>query len=147
MDLQTTRFGKIRIEAEDLLKFPSGVLGMEECRHWVLLADVQNEALGWLQSASRPEVALAVVSPRRFVADYQVRLVRSELEPLKLRDVRDAKVLVIVGKNERGITLNLKAPLLINLEQQLGRQVVAGGESPIQYDLEPVNQPLLRKIA
>src|SRR5580698_8792159 len=84
MDIQTTRFGAVTIEAEDILVFPTGLMGLEDCQHWVLLADAQNDALGWLQSTSRPEVALAVVTPRRFVPDYQVRIVRSELTPLAI---------------------------------------------------------------
>ena len=65
MQIRTTRFGALEIEAEDIINFPTGLLGLEDCRHWVLLADAQNNALGWLQCTSRPEVALAVVSPRR----------------------------------------------------------------------------------
>jgi len=145
MKIETTRFGKVEIEAGDILRFPTGVIGLETCRDWVLLADAQNQALGWLQSTTHPEVALAVVSPRRFVPDFQLRVARSELSPLELGQVRDAKVLVIVGKNERSITLNLKAPLVINLQDRLGRQVVASGEQPVQYELHSL-QPL-RKIA
>src|SRR5580698_1688519 len=98
MDIQTTRFATVAIEADDILHFPAGLAGLEDCRHWVLLADAVNDALGWLQSTSRPEVALAVVTPRRFVPDYQVRIVRVELAPLAILQVQDAKVLVIVGK-------------------------------------------------
>ena len=146
MEIQTTRFGKVDIEADDVLNFPTGMLGLESCREWVLLADAQNDALGWLQSTSRAEVALAVVSPRRFVPDYQVRVSRSELVPLALDNIKDAKVLVVVGKNEESITLNLKAPLVINLDQRVGRQVVTNGENPIQYELREA-QPALRKSA
>lgn len=74
----------------------------------------------------------------------------SELAPLELVDVREAQVLVIVGKNDRGITLNLKAPLVIHLARRLGRQVVANGDQPIQYELgatEPVVQRPLLKTA
>src|SRR5690606_2321003 len=99
MKLDTTRFGLVTIEPDDLIDFPAGLMGIEACRHWVLLADAENEALGWLQSTSRPEVAFAVVSPRRFVPDYQVRVSRGELSPLKLTEVREAQVLAIVGKN------------------------------------------------
>jgi flagellar assembly factor FliW len=137
MQLRTTRFGILDIEPEDVLSFPAGVLGLESCRHWVLLADAQNEALGWLQSTSRWEVAMAVVSPRRFVPDYQFRVYRSELAPLELVRFQDAQVLVIVGHNEHSITLNLQAPVVINLERRLGRQVVANGEHPLQYELAP----------
>ena len=146
MEIQTTRFGAVEIEAEDVLNFQSGIVGLENCREWVLLADAQNDALGWLQCTHRAEVAFAVVSPRRFVPDYQVRISRSELAPLALANVKDAKVLVIVGKNERAITLNLKAPLVINLEQRLGRQVVTNGDNPVQYELCEA-QPALRKSA
>src|SRR5262249_30060380 len=97
--------------------------------------DAQNDSLAWLQSASRPEVALAVVSPRRFVPDYQMRLVKSELAPLELATVQDAQVLTIVSKNERAITLNLKAPLVINLSRRLGRQVIVNGEESVDHEL------------
>ena len=145
MKIDTTRFGKLEIEASDVLHFASGMIGMEGCRDWVLLADANNDALGWMQCISRPEVALAVVTPRRFVPEYQLRVPRSELAPLALAEVKEAKVLVIVGKNERSITLNLKAPLVINLHDRIGCQVVASSEQPVQYEL-PQTQSL-RKIA
>ena len=142
MRIRTTRFGSVAIEAEDVLDFPAGLFGLEDCRQWVLLADAHNEALGWLQSLIRPEIALAVVSPRRFVPDYQCRLYRSEIKPLELAEIKDAQVLVIVGKNERGITLNLKAPLIINLPRRLGRQIVANGDQSMQYELRTAHPPL-----
>lgn len=146
MQIRTTRFGVLEIGADDLLSFPTGLLGLEDCRQWVLLADAQNESLGWLQSATRPEVAVAVVSPRRFVPTYQLRVARNELDPLQLARVRDAQVLVIVGKNEQGVTLNLKAPLVVNLERRLGRQVVSNADQPLQYSLSSAPAPL-RKSA
>ncbi len=135
MRIRTTRFGWVDIESTDILTFPSGVLGLESSRHWVLLSDAENDALGWLQSTDRPEVALAVVSPRRFVSDYQFRVFRSELVPLELARAQDAQVLVIVSRQENDLTINLKAPLVINLERRLGRQVVANGELPLQHVL------------
>ena len=142
MELDTCRFGKVEITPADLLVFPNGLLGLERCREWVLLADAHNDALGWLQSTARPDVALAVVSPRRFVANYQIRVSRRELAGLKMDRMEDAQVLVIVGKNERGCTLNLKAPLVFNLKQQLGAQVVAKDDHPLQFELQPHAAPL-----
>ncbi len=141
MEILTTRFGKLTVEADDVLNFPAGMLGLEDCREWVLLGDAQNDALGWLQSVSRPEIALAVVTPRRFVPDYQARVSRGELAPLALGDAARAKVLVIVGKNDRSITLNLKAPLVVNLDERLGRQVIINGEQSVQYELERTAAP------
>jgi flagellar assembly factor FliW len=146
MLVTTTRFGNVEMRADDVLLFPNGLLGMEDSRHWVLLADAHNEALGWLQSLTKPELAFAVVSPRRFVSDFQLRVARAELASLALDDLKQAQVLVIVGKGDRGMTLNLRAPLVINESRRVGRQVIANNELPIQYELntEPVR---LRKTA
>ena len=135
MEIATNRFGQLDIEPSDLIHFPRGILGMEGCKQWVLLADNQNDALGWLQSTERPEVALAVVSPRRFVPNYQIRIARREISPLKLDQMHGVQVLVIVGKTQRSLSLNLKAPLVFNLANHLGAQVVAKDEHPLQYEL------------
>ena len=136
MDINTSRFGPIKVESEDVLHFPAGLLGWEECRDWVLLGDAQNPAVAWLQSVERPKVAVAVVSPRRFVPDYRMRVARAELEPLEVEDLSTIQVLVVVGRSERGLTLNLKAPLLIHLPRRLGRQVVTNGDLPVRYELK-----------
>lgn len=146
MQIQTTRFGVIHMEPDAVLTFPNGILGLANCRHWVLLADTHNEALAWLQSTTRPDIAVAVVSPRRYVPGYQVRVASSELKSLDLKDVQQAEVLVIVSRNDFELTLNLKAPLIINLEQRLGRQVISNADQAVQYPLESA-RPTLRKSA
>ena len=146
MRITTNRFGRIDVDPADILHFPRGLPGLEGCRDWALLADSDNDALGWLQSTTRGDVALAVVSPRRFVPDYQVRIPRSELTPLALADMRQAQVVVVVGKTDTGLTLNLKAPIVINLEARTGRQVVASGELSMQYEIV-TQRPSLKKSA
>ncbi|MEX2111979.1 MAG: flagellar assembly protein FliW [Pirellulales bacterium] len=143
MEIHTTRFGTVGVNADDVILFPNGILGLEDCQQWVLLADAEDGALGWLQSTSRADVALAAVSPRRFVPDYDVRVPRSELAPLLLESIDEAHVLVVLSKSEHGITLNLKAPLVINLRRRLGRQVIHNADEPLQYELcelEPVRR-------
>jgi flagellar assembly factor FliW len=135
MEIPTSRFGPVKIAPSDVLHFPAGLLGLDDCSAWVLLADSENDSLGWLQSTTRPEVALAVVSPRRFVPEYQLRVTRGELGSVLSELVDDVHVLVIVGKNANGITLNLKAPLVVHRRQRIGRQVVASGDQPVQYEL------------
>ncbi|MGD9724192.1 MAG: flagellar assembly protein FliW [Pirellulales bacterium] len=136
MELHTTRFGTVSVEPNDVILFPTGLLGLDDCQHWVLLVDAQNESLGWLQSTTHSDVALAVVSPRRFVPHYDVRVPASELTPLALGSASDAHVLVVVGSDDEGITLNLKAPLVINLRRRLGRQVVHNHDLPLRYELQ-----------
>ena len=152
MEIHTTRFGTVDVEPNDVILFPTGMLGLDDCLHWVLLVDAENEALGWLQSTTHGDVALAVVSPRRFVPDYDVRVARDELAPLALASLDEAHVLVVVGKTGSAITLNLKAPLVINLRRRLGCQVVHNGDHPLRYELcapqqDETTMELVRKIA
>ena len=146
MQIETTRFGSVVVEPDDILLFPVGIPGIEECQHWVLLADSENDSLGWLQSTSQPEVAVAVVSPQRFVPDYRVCVTRGELAPLELADDGDAHLLAIVGTDGDSLVINLKAPLLLNLQKRLGRQVVVNDDQPLQHVLT-LQHAYLRKSA
>lgn len=141
MEVATSRFGTVSIAPDDVIQFPAGIPGLDQCTSWVLLADSHNEALGWLQSTTEPEVALAVVSPRRFVPGYQLRVARGELGTLDSELIDEVHVLAIVGKHEQGITLNLKAPLLIHLGARLGCQVIANGDQPVRYELRRATSP------
>lgn len=140
MQINTTHFGPVQIEADDILLFPQGLIGFPGDRHWVLLGDGENESLAWLQSVSEDDLTFPVVSPRRYVANYQVRMSRRDISPVQLEQPKDAHVLAILSKNEEQLTLNLKAPLLINLEQHLGCQVVVNDDQPLALPLAPVGQ-------
>jgi flagellar assembly factor FliW len=146
MNITTTRFGSIRLETRDLFTFPAGLIGLPDCRDWALLSDGSNDALAWLQSIERPETALAVVSPRRFVADYQFRAYRSELAPLELADIEEAYVLSIVARNGDELTINLKAPIIVNVRNRVGRQIVVNDDHPLQHVLSSPSSRL-KKIA
>jgi len=146
MEVHTSRFGSIEIPPGDVIRFPEGVPGFTECHDWALLADGQNAALAWLQSLEQPDVAFAVVSPRRHVPGYRLRVARRELELLQFEDLHAVRVLAIVGKSDRSMTLNLKAPLVINLDRRMGRQVIANGDFPVQYEL-PYTAATRKRIA
>jgi flagellar assembly factor FliW len=146
IDVFTTRFGPLEVQPEDIIRFPEGLPGLEQRRDWVLVSEAQNDAACWLQSVDRADVALAVVSPRRFLPDFQLRVARRELEPLELDDVRAAQVLLVVGHSDGSLTLNLKAPIVINLRRRLARQVIANGNLPVRHHLGAA-PPEVRKSA
>lgn len=135
MQIETTRFGQIVIEPDDILFFRQGIFGFEKCRHWVLLADTANRAVAWLQSIQQPELAVPVVSPRRFLSDYQVRIDPADVAGLDLKSAEQAYVLAIVGRDNDSLTLNLRAPIVINLDQKTGLQLITTDAQPLQYDL------------
>lgn len=146
MDVFTTRFGVLSVQPQDEIVFEQGLIGLEDCKHWVVLTDSSNPALGWLQNLEQSHIAVGIVSPRRFVPSYQLRVDRADLRTLGLTTVRDAEVVVIASRHPEGLTLNLRAPLVINVEKRLACQVVSKDEHPVQYPLDLQNQKL-RRIA
>jgi flagellar assembly factor FliW len=138
MQLQTTRFGAVEVRETDILTFPLGLIGLEAWKSWVVLADAHQKGLGWLQSVERPDLALAVVSPRRFVADYRARVSARDLAPLELPSPQAAHVVVTVSCHDQapqgsGLSLNLKAPIVVCLETRRGRQVVAKDDHAVRH--------------
>jgi flagellar assembly factor FliW len=146
MLISTTRFGSVSVKTDDIVTFPTGLIGYESCRRWVLMADAETESVGWLQSVHLPEVAFAVISPRRYLPDYQVRVNRSQLVPLDMASVDQAFVLNILAINDGQLTVNLRAPLIINLSRRLGRQIITSDEQPLQFELSAASVKL-RKTA
>ena len=131
----TSRFGTVSISTSDLLHFPQGLVGYEDQQHWVLLADAGNPAVGWLQSTTDSELALAVISPRRFVTDYRFHVSQQQLGAIELKDLDRAFVLVVVAKTGGVLTANLKAPLIVNLDRRLGCQIVVEDDHPVRHIL------------
>jgi len=144
MRIQTTRFDVVDVEPDDILFFRNGLLGFEDCQHWVILADGDNPAVAWLQSLQQADVALPIVSPRRFVPNYQVRIDAAAVELLQLSALEQAYVLGVVSRNGDVLTLNLRAPVIINLDRRLGCQVVTVDPQPIQYELSTLPLSLRR---
>lgn len=135
MRIHTQRFGILELNAEQLFLFPQGLIGMETLRQWALLPDPDNDSVAWLQSASRGDRAIAVVSPRAFFEDYRVHLTRRDLASLHMQAGSEVYVLSTVSGHVGKLTTNLRSPLLLNLSRRLGCQVITNDEQPIQRQL------------
>ena len=144
MQIRTSRFGPIEFDNECVIDLPQGVVGLETCRRWVLVEEGGTSAVAWLQSLDRPELALALVHPRRFLPDYQARVSRRDLRLLGLDDPSRLEVLAIVSGEAESLTLNLKAPLLLDLGRRRGGQVVAAGDLPVRHPLKGAAEPRKR---
>ncbi len=135
MEFSTTRFGRLSVESDRILLFPDGLIGYESHRHWILLAENDDDSIGWLQSLSDADLAFLVVTPERFVVDYALRIHRSQLLTLPWSPDDRSMTLAIVSEHQGTLTANLKAPLAINVDRCLGRQVISSDDQPMRYEL------------
>ena len=74
-------------------------------------------------------------------------MTRGQLSPLELSQFDQAYVLAIVSRGDDELTLNLKAPLIINLGRRIGRQVITTDEQPLALELPARTRVVLRKSA
>ena len=132
MRIETQRFGNLTLDQDQLFLFPSGLIGMEPLRDWALLPDAENPAVAWLQSASRGDRALPLISPRAFFPDYRVEVSRRELACLHIRPGAEMYVLTTVSGHSGKLTTNLRSPILLNLSRRLGCQVITDNDYPLQ---------------
>jgi flagellar assembly factor FliW len=135
MRIDTQRFGTLQINPDELFLFPQGLIGMESLRQWALLPDLDNASVAWLQSASRGDRAIPVISPRAFFEGYRVHVTRRELACLHLQVDAEIYVLTTISGHVGRLTTNLRSPLLLNLSRRLGCQVITGDDQPIQQPL------------
>jgi flagellar assembly factor FliW len=135
MRIDTQRFGTLNLSSEQLFLFPQGLIGMETLRQWALLPDPNNATVAWLQSASRGDRAIAVISPRAFFDDYRVHVTRRDLTGLNLQPGSEVYILTAVSGHVGKLTTNLRSPFLLNLNRRLGCQIITSTEYPIQQPL------------
>lgn len=146
MRIATQRFGNLSLNPDQLFLFPQGLIGMESLRQWALLPDPDNASVAWLQSATRGDRALALISPRAFFNEYRVFVSRRELAGLHLTPGAEIYVMTTVAGHVGKLTTNLKSPLLLNLSRRLGCQVISNEERSVRQPL-PISQRSAQPVA
>lgn len=126
MIVKTGRFGELAVGDDELICFPQGLLGFPEYTRYCLVDPGDDTLILWLQSLDKLEIAFPVLEPKIFKPDYTARLSASELRELKLENINQSTVFSIltIPEDITQMTANLKAPVVINLKQQVARQVV-----------------------
>jgi flagellar assembly factor FliW len=125
--IATRDLGRITVRQDQIISFSLGLPGLAECRRYALIELPELAPFLYLQSVDRPDLALAVIDPVKLDLDYRLRVNNGVLKELEVTRVQDLKVLVLLtiplGRPQE-MTANMIAPLLINLKNCWGKQVV-----------------------
>lgn len=121
----------LTILQDKLLSFQGSVLGFNEYDGYRLTVVDDEGMYGFLQSEDNEHVGFLVVNPFTRYADYSLELEDSVMETLGLRSHEEVAVLVIVTIQEPfdKSTVNLLAPLVLNVSNGKGRQIVLSPKS------------------
>jgi flagellar assembly factor FliW len=121
-----TKFEEIiEISEKDILHFEQGLPGFEDEKHFVLLP-MEGTPFSTLQSVSTKDLAFFTTNPFLFFKHYDFELVESVQKQLKIKEESDVLVQVILTIQEplEKSTGNLQAPVVINVNENLAKQVV-----------------------
>ena len=124
MNVQTTRFGTVEVDADRIMTFKTGLLGFANFKRYALLQPDDDGVFFWLQSVDTPELAFVVTDPSLWVPDYQATIRREQMEDLALDRLDEAQVFVIVNRYDRALTANLQGPLVVNIQSREAMQLV-----------------------
>ncbi|MDD9951262.1 MAG: flagellar assembly protein FliW [Zetaproteobacteria bacterium] len=129
--METTRFGKIEVEDQEMINLPQGLVGFPELKKYILLNHDQESPFKWLQSLDDGAIAFVIINPLLFRPDYAVEVSESEISELEIKSEEDAVISVIVTmpSNPQNMTANLKAPLVFNLQNRRGKQIILSNSS------------------
>lgn len=117
------------VDQAEVISFPSGVLGFEDLRRFVLVGSQQDHPCMCLQSVDDPWVGFTVIDPFLFFSDYSFKLGEADRVALGIREGEPFVTLtiVVVPEDPMEMTVNLLAPVIINPRTGLGRQVILQG--------------------
>ncbi|MGD6967708.1 flagellar assembly protein FliW [Rossellomorea vietnamensis] len=126
MKTLTKYHGEIDISQDDIWTFEGGIPGFIEEKQFVLLPLPQVDGFSVLQSIRTQELGFVVSDPFQFFADYDFILNDSIIELLDLKEEKNVKVLSILTVKDpiTETTANLQAPLILNTDNQKGKQVI-----------------------
>ncbi|MCS6966704.1 MAG: flagellar assembly protein FliW [Candidatus Kapabacteria bacterium] len=120
--IQVPGLGSIRFQQKHIFTFPTGIIGFEHLKRYVLISSPELHPLRWLIAVEEPSIAFPVLLPWYVLPHYEL--------PSEYSDLSTCVPLVIVtlAQDPAQIVVNLKAPILLNLRTRQGQQLILPGD-------------------
>lgn len=141
MLINTKFLGEVEIKESEILSFNQGLPGFPEYKKFILLSLDADLPLALLQSTEEATIGFVVAFPFAFKKDYAFDLSNEDKEDLQIEKEEDVLTYSIVTLQETFLdsTINLLAPIIINSDKKLGKQIVLQDSKayPLRF---PINQ-------
>ena len=125
--------------ARNAVSFPDGIPGFETCRRFVLLTSDVMAPLQRIESIEGPPAAFLGIDPRLVMEGYRSRLSETDMRALGAGADTTLLWFAIISEVEGVLYANLRAPIVINPQRMIGRQVLP------DEGLYPIRHPLTTK--
>jgi flagellar assembly factor FliW len=114
LTIQSSRFGTLEIDADAVLSFPRGLIGLGGSRYALLTTD-DDSPFAWLHSVEDPDLALPVTRPAQFFTGYELIVSDEDAAGLMLSGDAPSEIWVTVraAPQIEDFTVNLRAPIVV----------------------------------
>jgi flagellar assembly factor FliW len=122
--VESRRFGAFAVPRHRIIEMPQGLIGFGRLHRFVVVDHRPGSPFKWLLSLDDPELAFAVADPTELVSGYvpPVELATRTL-PCAADDLA-LFVLVTIPRDPTAMTVNLMAPVAVDLRTRRARQLV-----------------------
>jgi len=139
MTAETRLFGTVTIPDEKLITFPEGIVGFPFMKHFALIHDVDNteSPIMWLQSMEETEFAMPVLEPNLVMEGYNPTVNDEHLAPVGdlAPDQIYVLVTITVPPQIEKMSVNLKAPIVINMANNKAVQIIVEDDFQVKYPI------------
>jgi len=136
--ISTTRFGEINVDESKVIRMPGGMLGFENLKRFELFIQSEKIPFRWFQSVDDGSMAFVVINSLAVKQDYEPVISDAEAKALEIESPEDVALLSVVTIRSAPfkVTVNLKAPIVVNAKKMLAKQVVlVDSDYPVQYPI------------
>lgn len=106
--------------------FEKGIPGFENYRYFNVNIVEGNKKIYNIVSKEDSNIGFISISPFDIKKDYEIDLDDEFIKELDIKDEKDVLVicLITLGKSLKDSTANLKAPIIINIKNNRGKQLI-----------------------
>jgi len=141
MKVKTRICGEIEVKDDKVVDMVGGLIGFETLKKFVLINDddeKDKKGVMWLQSVENGDIALPTMDPSIVYSSYKPSIPEEILAGLGDFDKDEYLILVAltVPKKIEDMSVNLKAPIIIDVDTLNACQVIIDNEDcPVKYPI------------
>ena len=130
MVIKTKFLGEIEISDKDVVVFDEGIPGFLSMHRFTVINDSNNTLISYMQSLDEENVCFIMMPPVLVEKDYDIEISESTVKKLKIERPEDVKLYAIltIPGNFKDATVNLKAPIVVNTNNNKARQEILDDE-------------------
>ncbi len=144
MKAQTRIFGQIEIADDQIICMSKGMIGFPDLNNFALIFDEEKgrkaTSIMWLQSMDDPDIAFPVMDPIAIMEDYAPNVNDEIIAPLGELNADNTYILVTVTvpRKVEDFSVNLKAPIVVNMDNRKAVQLIVEDDYPVKYKVYDV---------